>query len=433
MPNLGQFGHINNLSNTMSKRIKDTIHDEIEVSPLALKIIDTAEFKKLTRLKQLSLVSQVFPCANHTRAEHSLGVYHLAGIYLESLAKNSNIIVTNRCKELIKIAGLLHDIGHSMFSHLFDIELSTSFGLPHHEERGVTIFKSMVTKYQLLFDTQEVEFISAVIKGKPITDSGDGGDDSASNRWMYQIVNNLSFDLDVDKLDYLQRDHFNCFGIKSSIQVKRIFNHCKISEVTGDIIFHKKIYLQIHDIFMNRYRLHKEVYRHKTVIASEFLVLEYLKNLFLIPEIAKSWNILTDDVLSLASTLLSLNSVSTAVGYDAGDSVVSGKWQWLDDNRTILEKCAEIKRCIDERKLPKLVRSVSTDFINDKEVKELKELKTMGEKNVKLGFCSDNKINPLDRILFYDNEEKVRHIEPKEISKLLENVVHENVTFFYEL
>ena len=122
------------------------MHGDVVVSSLAMQIIDTPEFRRLSELRQLALVHYVFPGAKHTRFEHSIGVYYLTGKYLDYLARHT--FISDRQKELIKIAGLV-DIGHAMFSHLFDRKFSHELGVPHHEERGIEIFRNMVKKYKI--------------------------------------------------------------------------------------------------------------------------------------------------------------------------------------------------------------------------------------------------------------------------------------------
>ena len=104
-----------------NKVIYDVIHGYVKISDLCLKIIDTPEFQRLRNLKQLGLTYLIFPSANHTRFEHSLGVSYLAGEMLKHLKnKQPELEITEREIELIKIAGLWHDLGHGPFSHFFD-------------------------------------------------------------------------------------------------------------------------------------------------------------------------------------------------------------------------------------------------------------------------------------------------------------------------
>ena len=104
-----------------NKTIFDLLHGYIEIDSEAIKIIDCKEFQRLRNIKQLGVVPLVFPSATHTRFEHSLGVYHLCNELLDKINKRQpQLSLSKKIVELIKIAGLVHDIGHGPFSHLYD-------------------------------------------------------------------------------------------------------------------------------------------------------------------------------------------------------------------------------------------------------------------------------------------------------------------------
>ena len=109
----------------MSKYIKDPIYDKyIKYNSDELPLLDNEWFKRLKKIKQLGSLDEVFPSASHTRAEHSIGVSHLAEDFLTSIYNNSNISLSETIKKTIrntKIAGLYHDTGHGPFSHVFDV------------------------------------------------------------------------------------------------------------------------------------------------------------------------------------------------------------------------------------------------------------------------------------------------------------------------
>lgn len=424
------------------KYIKDTIHLPIPVTRLALSIIDTPEFKRLTRLRQLGMVYYIYPTANHTRAEHCLGVYKLTRDYLDHICKyvddvKCKFILTPRMKELICIAGLIHDLNHCVGNHLFDHHFAKKYNLPFHEMRSQTLFRSMVSRYSLAFSDDEVNFICSVISGVCLP---------GYPKWVYQIVSNSYFELDTDKLDYLLRDAFYT-GIPSALQIDRIFTNCRLSP-DGDIIFHKKIFLEIHDVFMARYRLHKNVYQHHTAVGIEFMFKDYLENFLKIPEIEQmliqgDWFFFSDDIIMMADSLLSLHYVRIPT---PSPSIFNS--EWVDKNLSILQKCSEIKRKLDSRKFskkfihqsfdnPDARKKTTNDVGNDDEDDKI-------EVKVSLGMCSKN-TNPISQILFYEEKENeqvnlckiidninIRHYPFEEISQLISIKDHENVIFTFK-
>lgn len=135
--------HFNALKQT-TKIIKDCIYGHITVSKLCVAFMDVSEFQRLRRVRQLGVAHYAYPSAVHTRFEHSLGVMHLAGKFVDQL--RNYVQISDRTKELIQLAGMYHDIGHLAFSHLFDLFLSNLpegasvsnfFDLHDHEDRSL--------------------------------------------------------------------------------------------------------------------------------------------------------------------------------------------------------------------------------------------------------------------------------------------------------
>ena len=247
----------------MKKQIYDPIHGFIEFTSLQVKIIDTSEFQRLRDLKQLGATYYVFPGATHTRFEHSLGVCHLAMVTMKSLAKNQpELKITERDIEITGVAGLIHDLGHGPFSHLYDTYVKNPKE-PEHEIRGCEIFKTMVSKYELPLSHHEINRIQKMII--PIE----------KDNWRYQIVANALNQIDVDKIDYIQRDCHH-IGFPCGGEFSRILTQCRVIDDT--LCFPKKTQLDILTLFMTRYRLHKQVYNHPTVKGYEFLIIEILKS-----------------------------------------------------------------------------------------------------------------------------------------------------------
>jgi len=234
----------------------DIIHGNISLCETAKKIIDTIEFQRLREIKQLGCCYLVFPCAVHTRFEHSIGVYHLAKQYIDILNIDGQYF-TERERLCISIAGLIHDIGHGPYSHLFDDIVPKE---KHHEYRSGVILKRMNTKYNLGFSVEEVNFIIDVIN-------------PTKEGYKYQIVSNKN-GIDVDRFDYLMRD-IHMTGLNYGIEFQRIMNYSKI--VDGKIKYSDKVKTNIEDFFHIRFIMYREVYNHKKVRGLEHMMKRYLK------------------------------------------------------------------------------------------------------------------------------------------------------------
>ena len=270
--------------------IYDIIHGNISLCETAKKVIDTIEFQRLRDIKQLGCCYLVFPCAVHTRFEHSLGVYHLAKIYIDILNVGGNYF-TEREKLCISIAGLIHDIGHGPYSHLFDEIVQKE---KNHEYRSGLILKMMNHKYNLGFSNDEIEFILEVIN--PI-----------KNEYKYQIISNKN-GIDVDRFDYLMRD-IHMTVLNYGIEFQRIMNYSKI--IDGKIQYSDTVKTNIEDFFHIRFIMYREVYNHRKVRGLEHMMKEYLKMVedrINIKGIVNSDDI--DKFIELDDTIINLKDVS---------------------------------------------------------------------------------------------------------------------------
>lgn len=244
--------------------IKDAIYGFIEVSDLCRAFIDTSEFERLRRIKQLGLAYFVYPSAVHTRFEHCLGVMHLAGEVADRLSK----YVSPREKELLQLAGLLHDVGHVAFSHLMDYileETELNVNIAHHEDRSVFILQRINERVKLLSD-REVSMVSKMIKGDT---------KGESKPFLFEIVNNKAFGVDVDRLDYLQRDMYHtgspCFQADYILECFSVKDNC--------LAMRRKACPEIEMMYESRKRLLLLICRHKTVMKVEKIIREAISKL----------------------------------------------------------------------------------------------------------------------------------------------------------
>ncbi len=245
----------------------------IELTPLLSKILDTAEMQRLKDVKQLGATYFVFPSATHTRLEHSLGVCHLARLLGESLQKNHpKLKITVRDIEIWQVAGLIHDIGHGPFSHLYDhyIKLASE---PEHEERGLQLFDQLCQRENIALTPAEITEIHRMVDPK----------DADIHNWRYQLIANKASQIDVDKIDYIQRDSFHV-GIPHSGEFSRLITGARVCVTSSkpqqmELCWNEKLQFDIYSLFAARYRLHKQVYTHHTVKSFEFIIIEMMKTM----------------------------------------------------------------------------------------------------------------------------------------------------------
>lgn len=248
-------------------KIKDCLYRYIRVPPLCQRFLNTWQFQRLRFIKQLGHCHYVYPSAVHTRFEHSLGVMHLAGLLADQLG------VSDNWRDLVMVAGLLHDIGHVAFSHQMEEVLSKP-----HEQRSVEIV-ALINREHNIVDKDTESIITNMILGKSMP-----GDPP----FLFEIVNNSHTDIDVDRMDYLQRDayHTGMPGFQPDYLIKSAVI------VGGHLAFRKKAEQDIEAMQQTRARMFKIVYRHPKVRQLNKLFVEALRQMNLSEDEALTY---TDD------------------------------------------------------------------------------------------------------------------------------------------
>ena len=213
------------------KFIRDSVYGDINLNKFEVSIMDMPQFQRLRRIKQLGLISLIYPGANHTRFEHSIGTMNLGSKLAEELELEKDEI------ELIRTSALLHDIGHGPFSHVSEGVLSVP-----HEKLTEYVIKNTSMK-DLLEEKFYVNEIVDIINGRG---------------HLGPIV---SGELDVDRMDYLLRDSHNTGVAYGVIDYERIISNLKLE---NGLILDIKGVQAAEGALVSRYFMYPSVYQHHT-------------------------------------------------------------------------------------------------------------------------------------------------------------------------
>lgn len=222
--------------------IRDSIHGDLHLTDFELRILDTVEMQRLRRIKQLGFTNLVYPGANHTRFEHSIGTLFLANKLGTRLHLDDEII------ELLRVCGLLHDVGHSPFSHVSEKALK-------HNHETVTkeiIRNSSIT--DILNERFDPKLITSIIDGKT----------------KYGKI--ISGDLDVDRMDYLARDSYYTGVAYGVIDTERLLY--SLTYCDNELVLSSKGVQAAESTLLARYFMYPTVYQHHTtrIVNSMFRV-----------------------------------------------------------------------------------------------------------------------------------------------------------------
>jgi HD superfamily phosphohydrolase len=235
--------------------ITDPIHRYIRFSETEREIVDTVIFQRLRGIRQLAGAHLVYPSAQHSRFEHSIGTMHVAGYAGETLFSKGYFGDEDKIQQL-RLAALLHDIGHGPFSHLFEEVLMEKHNMNHEDMGKQIISRSEISDIlgkhgfsssdicKLSFGQSNIKFFNEIISGA----------------------------LSADMMDYLPRD-----GLFTGVEYGKIDYHRLISsfEVTtdGHLAINKSALYSLESMLISRYEMYKAVYFHKTVRSAEVMLL----------------------------------------------------------------------------------------------------------------------------------------------------------------
>ncbi|MGY5148820.1 MAG: HD domain-containing protein [Candidatus Nitrosopumilus sp. bin_68KS] len=236
--------------------IIDPIHDFIRVYDHELSIIDNPIFQRLRRIRQLSGAHLTYPAAQHTRFEHSLGVMHIASQAGNAL--NEKGILKLDDIEILRLSGLLHDIGHGPFSHLFE-EIIQERKISHEDFGKEIILKSEIGDI-LSKNGYDKKLVTKIAFG------------DSKFQYLNEIVSGA---LSADMMDYLLRDGYFTGAEHAKIDHKRITQSLDVHK--KKLALERSALYSFESMMHSRYQMFKAVYFHKTVRAAEVMLLEALR------------------------------------------------------------------------------------------------------------------------------------------------------------
>lgn len=353
--------------------INDPIHKNIKFTLMEQELIDTFIFQRLRRIRQLAGAHLVYPGALHSRFEHSLGSMFLAGLAGQTLYSKDYFTDQDYIQKL-RIAALLHDIGHGPFSHLFE-EISKASDNFSHEYIGQKII------------TQTI--ISDIIK-KNGYDSREIASLSFGKHKINFLNEIISGGLSVDLMDYLPRDSYFSGTEYGKIDYHRIINSLEVAS-NNKLGIDKSSLYSYESMLISRYQMFKAVYFHKTVRSGEVMLLHSmrLQNDTLRLTVFGSWddffNLHDEMVLEKLSSPSSPSSSSSIDKENNNDIKISKILAKDYQNRNLLKCVYEFFLLSNQRNKIKLSDTVknslnkSTTIINeleyfDNQIKKLTEI-----------------------------------------------------------
>lgn len=234
------------------KAIRDPLYGFIDVSDLELQVIDSEVFRRLLSIKQLSHAYVVYPTAIHSRFEHSLGTMHIADRMAEELK------LSDDDKKNIRLAALLHDVGHGPFSHLFESSMKRIN--PEQQDPHEKISQIIIG------EDPELDHVLGDMKSKVIdllkTEPGLDNPES-----LHASI--ISSELDADKLDYLRRDSYHVGVAYGQFDLARVLHNLSTTPNRSRVLVDSGGKDALENYRLARYLMHIQVYEHHARLAAD--------------------------------------------------------------------------------------------------------------------------------------------------------------------
>ncbi len=303
------------------KIINDPVYGFINIpGDFIFDLIEHPWFQRLRNIRQLGLTSFVYPGAVHSRFQHCLGALHLMDNALRTL-KDKGVEITPEEEEAVLIAILLHDAGHGPFSHALETSIINGIS---HEDLSLLMMKKLNETYN-----GKLDLAIEIFKG------------TYHRKFMHELITGQ---IDMDRLDYLRRDSFFTGVIEGSVGSDRIIRMLNV--VDDSLVIDEKGIYSLEKFLIARRLMYWQVYMHKTVLASENLLVKILQrakelageghDLYATPALKFFlYNRIGPDDLLRDGNFTPGLIASTFTRLDDSDILVSAKY-WVDSSDRVL-------------------------------------------------------------------------------------------------
>ncbi len=231
--------------------LRDPLWNNIRLDPLALALLETPVVQRLRYVRQLGLAFLVYPGATHSRFEHALGAWHLAGMAMRLLDERGALAgISLRDQQVVRAAALLHDVGHYPFSHALE-----EIGVTDHEEVARPLITEGIIGERLrdALGASAPDEVFALIRGES----------------PHPLQGLISGSIDLDKIEYLKRDATMCGVPYGEIDVDRLLNSLVVvpSPESGApmVGVHEKGLSALESLLFAKYQMYRNVYWHHAV------------------------------------------------------------------------------------------------------------------------------------------------------------------------
>ncbi len=250
----------------MYKEFSDPLYGFVRIDLRELSLIDSMVFQRLRYVKQLGLAYLVFPSAHHTRFEHALGVLHIADSILRGSLRDPDA----RTRTLVRLAALLHDLGHPPFSHTTEVLLPRR---RTHEDvtRRIVLESEVYETLRRNFDLshEDVELLLRITLGKP---------EDEEERLLSELITGQ---FGADRMDYLRRDAFFCGVSYGLFDLNRLLSTLQVVFEEGRRVLavHRSGLRALENFLISRHFMYLQVYFHKVVRILSIHLVELIRKI----------------------------------------------------------------------------------------------------------------------------------------------------------